>query len=373
MPQHEGLNRRSFLRNAGLTALAAGAAGAGAPLAAAPFAASTGTLAQGAGGKYDFDTPYNRFGTNSVKYDQQIRVYGPNSVEVGMGIADIDFKAAPSITKALQDRLQHENWGYLDLPASFTENIVGWNKRHYGVTIEPSQMVITMGVHPGLIATLKTFSPKGTKVLLQTPTYNGFYGDLTASQTLAEEVPLKLVNGTFQMDFEAFEKQISVDTNSFILCNPQNPTGNCWSAGGPAAHRRDLPEAPRRRAGRRDSLRLGDQGAEVHAVCEPAQQGRGEQQHHVQGGEQVVRPGRPQDRLVLYDQSGLPRPHQGQPPRRTEHAGHRRQPGRVYAVGRGLADAGGRVRGRQPRLRAGLHQEEHPDGEDLLARRRAPT
>ena len=87
-----------------------------------------------------------------------------------------------------------------------------------------------MGVHPGLIATLKTFSPKGTKVLLQTPTYNGFYGDLTASQTLAEEVPLKIVNGKYAMDFEQFEKQISVDTNSFILCNPQNPTGNCWSA-----------------------------------------------------------------------------------------------------------------------------------------------
>jgi cystathionine beta-lyase len=229
MPQHEGLNRRSFLRNAGLTALAAGAAGAGAPLTAAPFAAPT-TDAFTPDTKYDFDTPYNRFGTHSVKYDQQLRVYGPNSVEVGMGIADIDFKAAPSITKALQERLQHENWGYLDLPASFVENIIGWNKRHYGVAIEPAQVVITMGVHPGLIATLRTFSPKGSKVLLQTPTYNGFYGDLTASQTLAEEVPLKVVNGTFQMDFEAFEKQISVDTNSFILCNPQNPTGNCWSA-----------------------------------------------------------------------------------------------------------------------------------------------
>ena len=99
------------------------------------------------------------------------------------------------------------------------------------MTFEPSQAVITMGVHPGLIATLKTFSPKGTKVLLQTPTYNGFYGDLTASWTEKEEVQLKKnADGTFAMDFEAFEKQISVDTNSFILCNPQNTTGNCWSA-----------------------------------------------------------------------------------------------------------------------------------------------
>ncbi len=228
MSQHEGLNRRSFLRNAGLTALAAGAAGTGVPLAAA--APETQPFAPGPNGKYDFDTPYNRFGTNSVKYDQQIRVYGPNSVEVGMGIADMDFRAAPSITKALKARLEHENWGYLDMPASFMENVIAWNKKRYGVTFEPSQAVVTMGVHPGLIATLKAFSPKGTKVLLQTPTYNGFFGDLTASQTLAEEVPLKIVNGQYAMDFEQFEKQISVDTNSFILCNPQNPTGNCWSA-----------------------------------------------------------------------------------------------------------------------------------------------
>jgi cystathionine beta-lyase len=231
MSQQAGLNRRWFLKNAGLGALAAGAASAGAPLSAAtPTPSAEQMFAPGANGKYDFDTPYSRFGTNSVKYDQQIRVFGPNSVEVGMGIADMDFRASPSITKALTERLKHENWGYLDMPASFLEGVAAWNKRHYGVTFEPSQAVVTMGVHPGIIATLKTFSPKGTKVLLQTPTYNGFYGDLTATQTLAEEVPLKFENGKFAMDFDQFEKQISLDTNTYILCNPQNPTGNCWSA-----------------------------------------------------------------------------------------------------------------------------------------------
>ena len=33
-----------------------------------------------------------------------------------MGIADIDFRAAPSITQALNERMKHENWGYLDMP-----------------------------------------------------------------------------------------------------------------------------------------------------------------------------------------------------------------------------------------------------------------
>ena len=66
-------------------------------------------------------------------------------------------------------------------------------------------------------------------MLLNTPTYNGFYGDLRASGTMAEENPMKVVNGRYSIDFEDFERRISHDTNAFILCNPQNPTGNCWS------------------------------------------------------------------------------------------------------------------------------------------------
>jgi len=230
MSQTNGLNRRAFLRNAGLTALAGAAAGTHAPLLAAT--ADTAPAIQASNGTFDFDTVYNRFGTDSTKFDQQINRYGKDSVQVGMGIADIDFRAAPSITNAINARVKHENWGYLDMDTwtpRMTDAVVAWNKRRYGVTIDPKMMVLGNGVHPALIAALKTFSPKGSKVLLQTPTYNGFYSDLTATETKAEESPLKFVNGKFQMDFDDFERRISFDTHTFILCNPQNPTGNCWS------------------------------------------------------------------------------------------------------------------------------------------------
>ena len=227
MLENNGLNRRSFLRNAGMTALV-GAVGSRTPLGATAIAAAAAT-----NGKFDFDTPYNRFGTDSVKYDQQIRVYGKDSVQVGMGIADMDFKVAPVITKALKERLEHENWGYLDmggtLGKSMTEHIVSWNKKRYGITVNPDNLVMTTGVHPGIIAALRVFSPPGTKVLLNTPTYNGFYGDLTYTTTIAEEVPMRLVNGRYSIDFDEFDHHISHDTNAYILCNPQNPTGNCWS------------------------------------------------------------------------------------------------------------------------------------------------
>jgi cysteine-S-conjugate beta-lyase len=150
-----------------------------------------------------------------------------------MGIADMDFRAAPSITKALKERLEHENWGYLDMTQANKDvaaGVVAWNKKRYGVDIDPSTLALATGVHPGLIAALQTFSPPGSRVLLITPTYNGFYSDLRFTRTIAEESPMKLVNGRYSIDFEDFERRIGHDTNTFILCNPQNPTGNCWSA-----------------------------------------------------------------------------------------------------------------------------------------------
>jgi cystathionine beta-lyase len=223
MPQKKVLNRRAFLRNAQLTA-ALGAVGTRASIALAnSFEADT------TSGKYDFDTPYNRVGTDSVKWDRQIRMYGKDNIAVGMGIADMDFRCAPAISRALADRIRHENWGYLDLPRSYTDGIINWNKRRHGIDINPDLLLVTDGVHPGIISVLKTFSPRGSKVILQTPAYDGFYGDIAFAGCTPEESPLKLVNGRYAMDFEDLEQRIRDDTKTLILCNPHNPTGNCWS------------------------------------------------------------------------------------------------------------------------------------------------
>ena len=227
MAQHRGLNRRAFLQTAGLTALAGTSLGAGQAPAGAPRA----TRAP-ASTRFNFDEVYSRVGTDCTKFDGQMRIHG-KEVEVGMGIADMDFRAAPAITRALQNRMQHEVWGYMDMngpaAAAYRQGIVDWNKRRYGVTINPDNLLLTTGVHPALVATLQTFCPRGSKVLMTTPVYNGFYSDLPYAGVTAEESPMRLANGRYQIDFEDFERRATSDTKVFILCNPQNPTGNCWS------------------------------------------------------------------------------------------------------------------------------------------------
>ena len=207
------LDRRVFLKGAGLTALWS-AVGTSAPAATS--------------GRYDFDEVYARVGTECTKWDKQLGRFGKGSVEVGMGIADMDFRAAPCITRSLAERCRHENWGYMEPPRSYVDAIVNWNQRRYGLQIDPATLEFSMGVHPALIAALHTFAPPGSRVLMLSPAYNGFYSDLTFTRTLAEDCPMKVVDGRYQIDFDDFERRARL-TNVFILCNPNNPTGNCWT------------------------------------------------------------------------------------------------------------------------------------------------
>ena len=126
-----GYGRRSFLKTAGYGASV---------LALRPLLASGGgetTTTNPPTGEYDFDTPLDRLGTDSVHWDWPKRSEHMSRIVAGMGVADMDFRCAPSITAGLKRRIQHENWGYLDMgaegPEAFVQGIIDWNKRRYGI------------------------------------------------------------------------------------------------------------------------------------------------------------------------------------------------------------------------------------------------
>ena len=232
MPRN-GFSRRTFLRNTG-TSVLLGAAATPALLDARPAPAhppaprlTPQPTNPNPTTPHDFDQVYDRIGTDSVRWDRAINQFGPGIV-AAMGVADMDFRAAPCITRALAERCAHENWGYMHTPDSYAEAVAAWNHRRYGVDIDPSTIVFTTGVHPGIIAALHTFSPPGNRVLMTTPTYDGFYGDLRFTRTVPDDNEMIVgADGRYSIDFDDFERRAQ-RCNSFILCNPQNPTGNHW-------------------------------------------------------------------------------------------------------------------------------------------------
>jgi len=234
-------DRRSFLTGAGKGASVLAMAPLLASVMSESAKAAPAMTMAAKGGKFDFDTPYNRIGTDCVKWDQAIRDEHMPKIVAGMGIADMDFECAPVVTEALQKRVAHHNWGYemLDIDLilgtggnhPFVKGIVDWNHKRYGINVvTPKNLGVTTGVHSGIMPALRAFAPPGSKVLMVTPIYNAFYFDLYGSKLSASESVMKMVNGRYEIDWDDFEKKASDPAvKTTILCNPHNPVGRVWS------------------------------------------------------------------------------------------------------------------------------------------------
>ena len=222
-----GINRRTFMKSAGVTALA-GAAGTLATVNNVAAQSST-SIPRLAGGKYDFDTPYNRVDTNCSRWDSPPRKYPGGEFKFGMGVASMDFECAPCITEALAERVQHHNWGYMSTTEPLREGIIKWNGERHGVDLDPAAITLSDGVYPGIIAALRSFVPIGNKVLLITPVYSGFYTMARAARVETVDSPMLYQNGRFEMDWEDLESKMTSEVRALIVCNPQNPTGNVWT------------------------------------------------------------------------------------------------------------------------------------------------
>jgi bifunctional pyridoxal-dependent enzyme with beta-cystathionase and maltose regulon repressor activities len=181
-----GLNRRTFIKNAGLTALA-GATATVASVSSTASAQNPSSIPKLATGQYDFETPYNRVGSNCSRWDSPARKYPQGVFKYGMGVASMDFECAPCITEALAERVQHHNWGYISTTEPLRDGIVKWNGERHGVDLDPAAVVISDGVYPGVIAALRSFVPIGNKVLLTSPCYSVFYSMARAAQVGTSE------------------------------------------------------------------------------------------------------------------------------------------------------------------------------------------
>lgn len=227
MSNHLALGRRNFIKSAGMTALA----GATASTLPNTAAAQDGTPLHTSlnNGRYDFDKVYNRVGSNCSRWDRHAARYKPGQFKYGMGVATMDFEVAPCITEALSERIQHHAYGYMASTDSLRDAIIDWNGTRHNLDIDPEALVISNGVYPGIIAALRAFAPKGTKVLMVTPIYEGFPYHCRHTQVIQSESKMLYRNGRYEIDWADLEAKMTPDTHAMILCNPQNPTGNVWS------------------------------------------------------------------------------------------------------------------------------------------------
>lgn len=186
--------------------------------------------------KYDFISIMDRRGKDALAVDALGEGWAPGLPKEGfdpipMWVADMNFPTAPSVTRAIAERLSHPSFGYFDPREEYFSSIIRWQESRNGVTgLMPHHIGYDNGVLGGVLSALGAFCSRGDNVLLHSPVYMGFTASLTNAGYHLVTSPLRLdEQGVWRMDYEDMERKI-VDNriHAAILCSPHNPTGRVW-------------------------------------------------------------------------------------------------------------------------------------------------
>jgi len=176
---------------------------------------------------YNFDKIINRKNTNSAKWDSLARKYGRDDL-IHLGVADMDFESPQAILDAFHKVVDHKIFGYTDLNEEFYTSIQGWIKNQIDVSIPREWIVFCPRINIAASICVEILTNPNAKVIINSPSYSPLKAAIVKNDRGLIENPLILENGKFIMDFDYLESVTDEDTEMFILCNPDNPSGRSW-------------------------------------------------------------------------------------------------------------------------------------------------
>jgi cystathionine beta-lyase len=172
--------------------------------------------------QYDFEALTDRRNTNSMKWEVEEDV-------LPMWVADMDFKTAPEIIEAIQEKVKKGILGYTIVPDAWYQAIGNWWQRRHHFKIDKDWLIFCTGVVPAISSAVRKMTSVGENILVQTPVYNIFFNSIVNNGRNIVESKLIYDGKEYSIDFEDLEKKLSnPQTTMMILCNPHNPIGKVW-------------------------------------------------------------------------------------------------------------------------------------------------
>lgn len=173
--------------------------------------------------QYNFDEIVDRRDTGSVKWHY-------NDDTIPLWVADMDFKAAQPILKAIEQVAQHGILGYTKPTAGLYESIIQWHGSRYNLQLDKQNILFSPGVVPSLALMMNVFTEIGDAVLVNDPIYTPFMTKVEQNGRALVMSALKEFDGKYQLDLADIEaKIIEHKVKLYLLCNPHNPGGRVWT------------------------------------------------------------------------------------------------------------------------------------------------
>ena len=175
----------------------------------------------------DFNLIYPRKGTNSVKWDTQKFKFGVDDL-TAFWIADMDFPVALCITEALKERIGHPIFGYTSPSFQFRKAFCRWYLERHDFEISPDWIVPAANTITAMSILLQGLTAPEDRCLILPPVYDAFSAIIRSSGRTLVQLPLREKEGSYSLDMDALEQELSHGVRCLIFCNPHNPCGKVW-------------------------------------------------------------------------------------------------------------------------------------------------
>lgn len=179
----------------------------------------------------NFDTPIDRRGTHSSKWDLMEQYSGVSPDDgIAMWVADMDFAAPDFLQDAVRGLLEKANYGYFSGVDEFQDAVQWWMRNRHDWQIEKDWMFITFGLGHGIAMSLHAFTDPGDSIVTFTPVYHEFANKIARSGRKNTQLPLKVrTDGKYEMDFDSYDALMTGNEKLVIISAPHNPAGRVWT------------------------------------------------------------------------------------------------------------------------------------------------
>ena len=173
---------------------------------------------------FDFDTPVERRGTSSVKWDK----YAGRDI-LPLWVADSDFRSPPAVIEALARRVEHGVFGYGNPPAGLSETVVRTCAVEWNWAVDPAWLVWLPGLVSGLNVACRAVGQTGDGVAALTPVYPPFLAAPSLMDRTLIGVPLGGDNTSgWRVDAARLKAGLQDNCSLLLWCHPHNPVGRAW-------------------------------------------------------------------------------------------------------------------------------------------------
>ena len=178
----------------------------------------------------NFDEIIDFRGQHSSKWDMMQKTLGVSPKDgLAMWVADMDFRPPQVMIDTVKRLADNAVFTYFGNPDEYNASIQWWMKNRHGWDVDADAIFTTHGLVNAVSLCLECFTKPGDGVVIFTPVYHAFARVIRANDRQLVECPLAIRDEVYQMDFEAWDAQMTGSEKMAILCSPHNPGGRVWT------------------------------------------------------------------------------------------------------------------------------------------------